>query len=315
MDILYAVIPYYNFFNNKKRIEGLNIFLNKYKDIKNLKIVLVEGIVDNINSLPDFSSKIFKHKKYYYNQKIWIKENLINLAIKNELPQDWKYLCWLDADIIFRQNDWVEKTIDSLNVFDLVQMFDFALMFEQSLNLKKQKIEKFYVGYANSILNKKLPFQLLNIESPNPYIGTKGHCGFAWAINKKFFNKINQLWDINLIGGGDKVIAHSASQLFNEEDVKLYKKINITYSDEYAENLWKYYQQFENCKLSFINQQILVYWHGNIEYRKYVERHEILKKYNFNKSFIGYDNNKIYIKDNSVVKDIEDYMISREILN
>jgi len=310
MDILYAVIPYYNFFNNKQRIEALDIFIDKYKDLKNLRIVLAEGIVDSINSLPDFSSKIFKHKKYYYNQKIWIKENLINLAIKDELPSNWNYACWIDADVFFRQNDWVDKTINSLKNFDLVQMFDFALM----LKSDNTKVESFYTGYTNSILTKDLPFKDLNFESSDPKIGMKGHCGFCWAITKNFYNQINKIWDMNLIGGGDKIIAHCSSQLFTEKDIKQ-DKINIVYSSEYTKDLIEYYHKFKDCKSSFINQQILVYWHGNIEYRKYVERHEILKKYNFNKSFIGYDNNKIYIKNNNIIKDIEDYMISREILN
>jgi len=310
MDILYAIIPYYNFFNNQKRIEGLNILIDKCEGIKNLKVVLAEGIVDDEYKLPDFSNKIFKHKKYYYKQKIWIKENLINLAIKNELPSDWSYICWIDADVFFRQNDWVDKTINALKNFDLIQMFDFALMSKPN----DTKIESFYTGYTNSIVTKDLPFKDLNFESSDPKIGMKGHCGFCWGITKNFFNQINKIWDINLIGGGDKIVAHSSSQLFTEKDIKE-NKINIVYSNQYTQDLIAYYNKFKNCKSSFVNQQIFVYWHGNLESRKYIERHEILKKYNFNKSFIGYDNDKIYIKDDNIVKDIEDYMSSREILN
>lgn len=310
MDILYAIIPYYNFFGNQKRIEGLNILINKYKNIKNLKIILSEGIVDSEYELPDFSNEIFKHKKYYYNQKIWIKENLINLIIQKELPSEWNYVCWIDADVLFRQKNWVDKTLDGLKNSDLIQMFDFALMAKPN----STKIESFYTGYVNSIINKDLPFKDLNFESSDPKIGMKGHCGFSWAITKNFYNQIGKIWDLNLIGGGDKIIAHCSSQFFNEKDIEE-DKINIVYSKEYTQNLIEYYNRFKNCKSSFIDQQIFVYWHGDIELRRYAERHNILKKYNFNKSFINYDNGKIYIKDKNIVEDIENYMKSREILN
>ena len=43
---------------------------------------------------------------------IWSKENMLNL-LRKTLPEDAKYIAWIDADVVFSRNDWVEATIES----------------------------------------------------------------------------------------------------------------------------------------------------------------------------------------------------------
>ncbi|WP_205249362.1 hypothetical protein, partial [Escherichia coli] len=37
--------------------------------------------------------------------ELWHKENMLILAIAN-LPADWEYVAWVDADIVFSRRDW-----------------------------------------------------------------------------------------------------------------------------------------------------------------------------------------------------------------
>eukprot|EP01022_Parablepharisma_sp_SALTPOND_P026857 TRINITY_DN65081_c0_g1_i1.p1 TRINITY_DN65081_c0_g1~~TRINITY_DN65081_c0_g1_i1.p1 ORF type:complete len:395 (+),score=49.17 TRINITY_DN65081_c0_g1_i1:78-1187(+) len=53
----------------------------------------------------------------------WIKENLINIALKR-LPPDCKYIAWIDADISFENPKWVNDTIKRLKKYYVVQMFE-----------------------------------------------------------------------------------------------------------------------------------------------------------------------------------------------
>ena len=51
---------------------------------------------------------------------VWTKENLLNLGIAR-LPQDWKYVAWIDADIVFRHPNWAAETVHALQQYDVVQ--------------------------------------------------------------------------------------------------------------------------------------------------------------------------------------------------
>jgi hypothetical protein len=51
---------------------------------------------------------------------VWNKENLLNLAIAR-LPDDWRYVAWIDADIRFRKPGWAAETVHALQQYDIVQ--------------------------------------------------------------------------------------------------------------------------------------------------------------------------------------------------
>jgi hypothetical protein len=60
------------------------------------------------------------HVPVHAKTQVWVKENLINLGIAR-LPRDWKYVAWIDADIVFRRPDWASETVYALQHYDIVQ--------------------------------------------------------------------------------------------------------------------------------------------------------------------------------------------------
>ena len=59
-----------------------------------------------------------KHERHLLlrsSDELWHKENLINLAIKT-LPEDWKYVCWMDADLTFTKKNWAKEIIEQLQI-------------------------------------------------------------------------------------------------------------------------------------------------------------------------------------------------------
>jgi len=300
MSNLYLIIPYYNYFNNLYREKNLEIFLKKYSKTNNLKIILVEAIFEKQNPLKDYSILAWKHIKYNTPQRIWIKENLINLIIKNHLPKDAEYISWIDGDILFMDNDWINQTISLLKEYDIVQMFNYAadLKKDNLLCLSKQDVIKTHNSYLFNLINKKQE---------------NGHTGFGWAINRKFYDKIKKLWDYNIIGSGDSITGRSAGQSLNEERILKKHSLNVIYSSKYAQQIYDYYNQFKNTRINYLNSPIVHLWHGDWDSKKYLLRHQILKKYNFDTSFLDYnDEGIIYIKNIDIIKEIEEYLISRE---
>ena len=308
-DDLYMVVPYFNFYNNNYRENNLKDFLNKYKNLNNLKIILVEGISDNLYGLEDLSKELFKHIKYNCTQKIWVKENLINLGIKNCLPTDWKYVSWVDADVIFVGKKWVDKTLNALKNFDVVQMFDLAFLLDMD-GLKINKIDdqsKIFEGFHLSYFNLKENSLEVSKALDKPIKDIYGCTGYAWAITRDFYNKIGKLWDYNIVGGGDTLIV----DCIDNKDFS-----SPFYSEKFKTQFLEYKRKFQGCKASFIKQNIVCRWHGSTKSKAYAERHTLLKNSNFDASQIGYNEyGVIFLKDEKTTKNIEHYMFSRETFN
>jgi hypothetical protein len=309
-DTLYIVIPYFNYYDNKWRNDNLFKFLescNRLKEFDNevkYEIIIAEGRLDNIKSESPLFNFINRQKQfnntkcigYKIPQKIWIKENLINLTVKKHLPEDWQYLCWLDGDIIFDDPNWIKKTISLLNTNDIIQMF--ALCMNQ-LYLDRREYTSHY-----SFL-KYLSLKINFIKD----LCAK-HTGYGWAINRNFYEKIGGLWENHIIGGGDTIMAKCVSQDINEDLAQ--HAINM-YSPEFIKDCLEYQNKFKDCKYSFLDVNIYHLYHGDIGRRRYIQRHGLLKKHNYNKSSLRHNEDGIiYLEDQNLKNEIEEYFTNRE---
>jgi len=307
--MLHIILPYYNYYNSKYRIDNLLRFVNKYNKLNNAKIYIVEGVeIGSDVELPDLSSMCYKHIKYKVPQKLWIKENLINLCIKHHLPHDWEQFAWIDADILFLNENWCDEAILKLKEYDVVQLFSSADLLDENFKLYKKTfgpiLPEIYSGYINAVIN----YNRLKIE--NFY--HKLHVGFGWAMTKQFYNKIGNLWEFNISGGADTVIAYSITRRLEKSDIHI-GAINLIYSQKYENDLNDYYNKFKNCKFSYLEGSILHYWHGDYKSRKYVDRHLILNKYGFDSTLLNYTEQGIlYIKNLDLENAMEEYLHQRE---
>ena len=292
---LYVILPYYNYFNNSYRVSNILKFIETYKGIDNCKIVVVEGIANDSEHLKDLSDQIFKHIKYKLPQKIWVKENLINLVLQNHLPQDYNFFCWLDSDIFFENKDWVDHTINLLKENDAIQMFDFCI----NQGEKKE--------YKNKVIGQ-IAYELKSYDST----GFSYHCGFGWGMNKNFYNKIGKLWEYNIIGGGDSIIGRSISQKLTEKDILTNDGLSIIYSKTYGEQVLQYYKKFKNCKYSFLPTTIHHFFHGDMYNRLYTLRHNFIKDLSYDASMVNYNSDGIIYTTEEVSKQIFRYMKFRE---
>ena len=345
-DNLYIIIPYYNFSNNLYRTCNLIKLLECAKNDKNFykcKIIIAEAYLEEIkentknnwneNEFLFNSSKIlsyqphdmvinivdkqiektnellfqfidnknFYHIKYPIPQKIWVKENLINLTVQKHLPKDWKYFCWIDGDVVFESDNWIQNTINSLDEFDIIQMF--SMCFNQTVYKKN-----YHYGHYGYLYNQKKKYYNKITKEIAPT-----HTGYAWAMNRDFYEKIGGLWDINIIGSADSIIARSAIQDISEETVLNTNSLNVIYSPNYAKKLLEYYLKFKHCKYSYLDNHLFHLYHGDMEKRLYVERHQILFNYKYDHSFIDYNKDGIlYLKNKNLQQEIEAYLINRE---
>ena len=187
--MLYLILPYFDFNESIFSKKNLDLFISNYGKRDNLKIVLCEGIYDK--ELPDYSDKIFKHLKFKLKNVLWVKENLINLAIKN-LPDDAEFIAWSDRDIYFLNPLWVEDTIEKLKTYDIVQPWSDVIHLNVCHSLTFISKRKNTLSFSN----KSELCGKLNFDDCNHKIATSA--GQIWAINKSFYQKIEKFFYTHL---------------------------------------------------------------------------------------------------------------------
>jgi hypothetical protein len=85
------------------------------------------------------------------------------------------------------------------------------------------------------------------------------------------------------------------------------------YSPEFIKDCLEYQNKFKDCKYSFLDVNIYHLYHGDIGRRRYIQRHGLLKKHNYNKSSLRYNEDGIiYLEDQNLKNEIEEYFNTRE---
>ena len=257
--ILHVVIVISNPICYKKRYQLFEEFIDRYKN--NPQIVLHATELQQ-GDKPYATSADFQLRTEH---EVWHKENLINLTIQR-LPDDWKYVAWIDADIEFHNEQWAQDTIDALQHYKVVQLFSHAIDLgpnDEAFGLYSGFGYDFCKGY--DFRTKKLNYK------------GKGHTGYAWAISKDTFNKIGGLVDFAILGSAD---AHMAHAFINQ--------VHKSYHDYVHSNYKKMLDIFQtrcqeaiNMSIGYVRGTILHHWHGKKRDRQYVSRWKTLVEHQY----------------------------------
>jgi len=287
-DPLYIILPYFNYCGFQKRRK---LFLDFVKRYSNLKLVVVEVK----GPAPLGRLAVYKHIKVASTSKVWIKENLINIGIKS-LPEDWKFVAWIDADITFLNQNWVSETKEKLRSCDVLQMW------QNAVNLgPKGEVLKIDKSFAYMYKGSKTPW------TPNDKYGF-WHTGFAWACTKKAYRTMDGLVDWAILGSADRHMAMSLAGLGQQTcPGNLHENYKI---------LLKMYEvRVKKLAVDWLDGTIVHEWHGSFADRKYRERWDILTKNKFDPfEDIGYtDQGLLQLSDKGkrFEKQLEEYFIGR----
>jgi hypothetical protein len=129
----------------------------------------------------------------------WNKENLINLGIQR-LPDDAQRIAWLDADIEFRNKDWVMDTLHALEQYPVVQPWS------EALDLGPDGAPMLIKGSHVHTSFCKVWRQLGYIpKEPYGY----AHPGYAWAARRSTLDGLGGLLETCGLGAADHQMAMS----------------------------------------------------------------------------------------------------------
>lgn len=209
--------------------------------------------------------------------EIWLKENLINVAIRH-LPKDWKYVAWVDADLTFNRPDWVEETLHQLQHYHMVQLFSEILY----MGPQRQYLgsgPSFMASYLKAYREGKITFQDGKYtDGIVAKLEWQGAPGGAWAATRDAIDKLGGLIDFVIIGSADYYMALCILGLFEHQN-------NVGYHPTYMEDVLAWQElalKYLNRNIGFVKGTVSHAWHGKMKDRGYDDRWKILIKHQFN---------------------------------
>jgi hypothetical protein len=269
-----------------RRYQLFNQFINRMNEEDNIELFIVELAYKEQKFIVTKSNNA-KHLQIRTSTPLWHKENMVNLGVKYLLPKNYKAFAWIDADIEFESHTWALDTLKILNGYkDVVQLFSHAVDMdkdESTLNI----FNSFGFNYSK---NKQYSSKGLDYWHP----------GFAWAITRKAYEKIGKLYEVGILGSGDNIMAFS---FINKS--KSY--VNKKYSDDYNNSMLEFQNNAKTLRLGYVPGVIRHYYHGKKKNRNYMERTEILVKYQYSPyKDITYDDIGIFIPTKNLCQNFKD---------
>ncbi len=203
------------------------------------------------------------------------KERLLNIAWQHVPPQCAK-IAWLDGDVFFETNEWIDATVELLDRFPLVMPFSRVGELRQDTPVEATPaLTDCDLGY--SLMHRWKAGEIPpGIMQSNMRL-SRTHSGLAWACRRDAFEGIG-FYDACVVGSGNRAILGAAIGRY--DDTIAY----LCMSDLWAEH----YRRWANQHFSRVQGQIgcldatlFHFWHGDLERRRYAERHQDFAKYAF----------------------------------
>lgn len=212
------------------------------------------------------------------SHELWVKENLINIAVSH-LPWNWKYVAWVDADVLFTRTDWAIETLHQLQHYKMVQMFSHTadLGPNHELIVNNYHILGFVAQYLRS--GKITDPRSSAINSGG---GLNGHPGYAWAMTRDAWDGVGGLIDTAVAGAGDH---HMALAAVGHVDLSISERA----SKAYGVPLFHWQDRAKTAiggSLGCVPGTLMHYWHGKKAQRGYQDRWAMLRDFDPNRDIV-----------------------------
>lgn len=297
------------FFNPQNSPYRLKAFKHFYDSIKHLNHKIIECVIGDAKPQLEENKNI---ERVYTDTLLWHKESLLN-KIVCELPKKYKYVFWVDADVIFTNLDWLVDGVEELKRNNIVQPF------EMCVHLEKDELKpSFEMGGIrfNSRPNQRnnkvwrsfcSNYVLTSLWEDKDY-NTHGHVGFAWGARRDVLDKV-PLYERALIGGADHIIAHAAAGQIPHNCITKSFTENIDEVNKWSREFYDVVQG----KIGYVKGDLYHIWHGDIKNREYLKRiQDFTPK---TKTITEKDKNGLYVANKNDEEYIRNYFKRREVTN
>lgn len=297
------------FFNPQNSPYRIKAFKLWYETIKHLNHSIIECVIGDAQPQLEESANI---KRIYTENLLWHKETLLNKIIA-ELPLKYKYIFWIDADVLFTNLNWMVDGVKELQVNNIVQPFEYCVHLEKDEINPSFSMDEFKTNYFPNLKNNKVWRSFCaNVATSNLWndqnYNIHGHVGFAWGARREVLEAV-PLYDKALIGGADHIIAHAAAGQIAHSCITKSFSDNLDEVNQWSEDFYK----VVDGKIGFVEGDLYHIWHGDISKRQYLKRiQDFTSK---TKSIVNRDSNGLFIANKDDNDYMENYFKQREVSN
>jgi len=231
--------------------------------IDSLKIAIASGVpvsfaeVIQPGQVPiEVPPGLYSHIVFESADFMFYKENLWNLAAE-KLPTE--NLIFLDADVYFKNEDWLTQILMALTQFDVIQPFKRAHWLDKDGNIITSRNSCFYDLVSNPAHGISWPV---------------GHPGFGFAMKHETHKKLGGFYELCVAGGGgDIAFAYTMSDTFVDRVTMRHREKDASlcfFSPAYTH--YRNRALSLNWNAGFANLNIFHRWHGDKKFRDYAGR-------------------------------------------
>lgn len=258
------------FFNPQNSPYRLLAFQKWYSSIKHLNHRIIECLIGDAESRLPESPYITQVQT---DSLLWHKESLLNKVI-SELPFEYKYVFWLDTDVLFTNPNWMVEGVEKLKTVKVIQPFEYCVHLG-----KNQTAPDFDVdAYRPLVRDVKRRHPMLwrsflanwttDLEAALSHnYDVHGHVGFAWGARREVVDKVH-MYDRALIGGADHIIAHAATGQIPCPCISKTFTLEIDAVTEWSKD----YYDTVGGSVGFVRGDLYHIWHGEVKDREYLKR-------------------------------------------
>jgi GR25 family glycosyltransferase involved in LPS biosynthesis len=223
---------------------------------------------------------------------LWQKEVLLNIALE-KIPKEYTNIAWIDCDILFENENWIEECNWKLNDYKVVQLYEWAKRLGPN-----SEIEMTSRGIISRI--HEIDKVDINLSRAIP--------GFAWAIRREVIDEIKFL-ETQIIGGADSLMFYS---FFGIKRGFQSEKMNEKWFEKFSKWSDKASQVVANS-VGFVSGSLTHLYHGSKINRGYNERYNILNQNEFDPSkHLSKDRNGLWkLKNRKISIELEKYFEDR----
>jgi len=266
-----AITSYFNPSKSKRRLENYKAFAKEL----NLLLVTVELSTDEANfELNKSDADIYI--PVVNSAVLWHKESLLNIALKY-VPDHIDYIVWLDCDIIFDNKNWAADLPEYLEKYNLVQLFSSLYdLHKDDLQFDNHKLT--LSGYSIAYLNSTNSIHQSSLNPKTTSDMRSTLFGLAWGAKKNLLTT-HGFYDAMIVGSGDRSMFCAGIGEYNV--IKDSLRLNEKRFNHFLDWATPFHKSVDS-KIGYLQGKLFHLWHGEINNRKYLERHIEFSELNFN---------------------------------
>ena len=267
---LWAITCYFNPVGYRRRLDNYRIFRQRLK----VPLVAVELSFGEEFHLASGDADILVQLRS--SSILWQKERLLNVALKS-LPDRCDKVAWLDCDILFESDDWVERANRALDEFALLHLF-------RERNELPMDFTADNPGSWRA--NSRVPVG--GLPPGDRRTDCRGNCharpaqetatsGLAWASRRDILEEFG-LYDACIIGSGNKAVLSAA--LGVPEHFVQAIEMNHRRAEHYLAWARPYFNRIQG-RVGYTPERIFHLWHGDLHDRRHQARHHPFAQFDF----------------------------------